>query len=315
MPDPFSRAPFSFSSSQNSLFHRVRENFYQLLASPPAFPSTANGAPLHLLKWRNASAASGSRTISFLAHMAFILGMLFVHVQLRNPQAAGSGPEIPSRGPFAFLAMTDHSHFGQASLGLKSGGGESDPRPARHGLLAPGSSVPLLPPRRTVNPTPELPVPSSVFDPNAPQFPVPVTNLGLPWMKDDSNSAGPGKDHGFGSGKKGGMGDDEGPGVGQGDSYNGPYANIVTRPACAYCPDPQYTDEAREAKLQGKVTLRVLVGADGRASQIQIVQGIGMGLDDRAVQSVRAWKFVPAQDAARHTVPTWVTIEVVFRLI
>jgi len=274
MPDPFSRAPFSFSSSQNSLFHRVRENFYQLLASPPAFPSTANGAPLHLLKWRNASAASGSRTISFLAHMAFILGMLFVHVQLRNPQAAGSGPEIPSRG-----------------------------------------SVPLLPPRRTVNPTPELPVPSSVFDPNAPQFPVPVTNLGLPWMKDDSNSAGPGKDHGFGSGKKGGMGDDEGPGVGQGDSYNGPYANIVTRPACAYCPDPQYTDEAREAKLQGKVTLRVLVGADGRASQIQIVQGIGMGLDDRAVQSVRAWKFVPAQDAARHTVPTWVTIEVVFRLI
>jgi TonB family protein len=61
--------------------------------------------------------------------------------------------------------------------------------------------------------------------------------------------------------------------------------------------------------------LRVLVGADGRASQIQIVQGIGMGLDDRAVQSVRAWKFTPAHDGTRRPVPTWVTIEIIFRLI
>jgi protein TonB len=175
--------------------------------------------------------------------------------------------------------------------------------------------MPLLPPRREVNPSPELPVISSVFDPNALQLPAPVSDLGLPWMKDNSNSAGPGKDHGFGSGKKGGMGDDEGPGAGQGDLYKGPYANVVALPTCIYCPDPQYTDEAREAKMQGRVTLRVLVGADGRASQIQLVQGVGMGLDDRAVQSVRSWKFAPAHDGARRAVPAWVTIEIIFRLI
>ena len=111
------------------------------------------------------------------------------------------------------------------------------------------------------------------------------------------------------------MGDDTGPGAGQGDSYNGPYANAVTLPACVYCPDPQYTDETREAKVQGRVTLRVLVGADGRASQIQIAQGIGMGLDDRAVQSVRSWRFTPAHDGARRAVPAWITIEIIFRLI
>jgi len=133
-------------------------------------------------------------------------------------------------------------------------------------------------------------------------------------MKDNSNSAGPGKNHGFGAGERGGMGDDEGPGAGQGDSYR-PYANVATLPTCLYCPDPQYTDEAREAKVQGKVTLRVLVGADGRAAQIQIVQGIGLGLDDRAVQSVRTWRFVAAHDAAHRAVPQWVNIEVVFRLI
>ena len=175
--------------------------------------------------------------------------------------------------------------------------------------------MPLLPPRREINPSPELPVISSVFDANAAHLPVPVANLGLPWMKDSSDSAGPGRDHGFGSGKKGGMGDDEGPGAGQGDSYNGPYANAVTQPTCVYCPDPQYTDEAREAKAQGHVTLRVLVGADGRAAQIQIVQGVGMGLDDRAVQSVSSWRFTPAHDGARHTVPQGITIEIIFRLI
>jgi outer membrane biosynthesis protein TonB len=40
-----------------------------------------------------------------------------------------------------------------------------------------------------------------------------------------------------------------------------------------------------------------------------------MGLEDRAVQSVRSWKFAPAHDGARRAVPAWVTIEIIFRLI
>jgi protein TonB len=92
------------------------------------------------------------------------------------------------------------------------------------------------------------------------------------------------------------------------------YQPGTTQASCAYCPDPQYTDEAREAKLQGTVTLQVLVGADGRAAQIRLVRGIGLGLDDRAVQSVRGWKFIPARDASRRPIPSWVTIEAIFRL-
>jgi len=134
-------------------------------------------------------------------------------------------------------------------------------------------------------------------------------------MKNDTHSAGSGTDHGFGSGHKGGMGDDNGPGAGQGESYDGPYANLLSQPVCVYCPDPQYTDEARKAKVQGTVTLKVLVGADGRASQVRFVSGIGLGLDERALETVRGWKFTPAKDAGRHPVPTWITIEVIFRLI
>jgi TonB family protein len=57
-----------------------------------------------------------------------------------------------------------------------------------------------------------------------------------------------------------------------------------------------------------------LVNGDGRAAQIRIVQGIGFGLDERAAEAVRGWKFIPARDASRRSVPTWVTIEAVFRL-
>jgi TonB family protein len=74
------------------------------------------------------------------------------------------------------------------------------------------------------------------------------------------------------------------------------------------------TPTKREAKLQGKVTLEVLVGSDGRAAKIRVVQGIGLGLDERAEQAIRGWKFVPARDAARRAVPAWVTVEAFFRL-
>ena len=315
MRDPFLRPFASFSSSRDSWFHRTRENLRQVLASAHIFPSSVNGAPLHLLPRPPHAVANGSRTISLVAHVLFLSGMLFVHLQLGQPRVGNAGPEAVHDRSHAFFPVPDPSLFGQRSLGIKSGGGENEARPATHGDLAPGSSRPLLPPRLTVNPLPELPVPASVFAANASPVPPLITHLGLPWMKDDTSSAGSGKDHGFGAGKKGGMGDDEGPGAGQGDSYEGAYGNTVTLPTCVYCPEPQYTDQAREAKLQGRVTLRVLVAADGRPSQVQIVQGVGLGLDERAVESVRGWKFTPARDAARRALASWVTIEVVFRLI
>jgi TonB family protein len=62
------------------------------------------------------------------------------------------------------------------------------------------------------------------------------------------------------------------------------------------------------------VTLEVLVGTDGRAQRIQLVKGLGMGLDERAVEAVKTWKFTPARDAARRAVAEWVTVEAIFRL-
>lgn len=160
-----------------------------------------------------------------------------------------------------------------------------------------------------------MPVPPTILDSSAPGVLTAVSKIGLPWMREDTDSPGPGDSTTIGNsnGKTMGDGPADGPGgVGASLSKYGPGA---TFPVCVYCPEPQYTDEARQAKLQGKVTLWVLVGADGRTARIQIVQGVGLGLDERAAQSVRSWRFNPAHDAARRAVAAWVTIEVVFRLI
>jgi protein TonB len=62
------------------------------------------------------------------------------------------------------------------------------------------------------------------------------------------------------------------------------------------------------------VTLAVLVGADGRAQDVRIIKGIGFGLDERAVETVRGWRFTAARDGAKRSVAAWVTVEAVFRL-
>jgi periplasmic protein TonB len=313
MREPLSRFFAPLQPSTDTWFVRVKENLVQVLHSPPLFPSSANGAPIHVLKFNRTATANRAQTASLLTHAAVFAVILLFGAQARVTRIGGDKRGTAHR-PLTYIRPPDTTALGSPSLGRSSGGGEEDPRPARHGLLAPGASIPLAPPRRTVNPNPELAVPVAVLDPNAPQFPPPVNSLGIPWMKEDTDSAGPGKNHGFGAGKNGGMGDDAGPGAGQGNEYGGPYANVASLPRCGYCPDPQYTDEAREAKLQGTVTLQVLVGADGRAAQIRIVRGIGLGLDERAEQSVRGWKFIPARDPGRRAVPAWVTVEAVFRL-
>ncbi len=298
MRDPLSRRFTSLQSLSDSWSLRVRENLRQLFTAVRLFPSSANGA----------------HTASLVTHVAILCGVLLLGIPSRVHKTDSSRKDTGSRGPLTFFPLPNASKFGRPSAGKSSGGGEDDPRPARHGLLAPGSSFPLSPPRIPQSPRPDLPVPVAVFDAKAPQFSKLVSDLGLAWMKDDSDSAGPGKKHGIGSGIDGGMGDEEGPGAGHGTADGGPYANVLSLPQCAYCPDPQYSDEAREAKLQGAVTMLVLVGTDGRASQIRVARGIGLGLDDRAVQAIRGWKFVPALDASRRAVPVWVTVEAVFRL-
>jgi TonB family protein len=87
----------------------------------------------------------------------------------------------------------------------------------------------------------------------------------------------------------------------------------VSSPSCIYCPDPSYTDPAREAKFNGNVVLRVTVSELGRTIDVRVASGLPFGLNDSAVKSVRDWQFKPATREGQ-PVPCMVMIEATFHV-
>jgi|SRR5579862_1760476 len=113
-----------------------------------------------------------------------------------------------------------------------------------------------------------------------------------------------------GSGKGLGVGPGYGAGVGGGVYRVG---GGVSAPRVLYDPDPEYSQEARQAKYQGTVVLWVVIGPDGLAHDVRVSRSLGMGLDEKAVDAVRKWRFQPAEKDG-HPVAVQVNVEVNFRL-
>jgi TonB family protein len=88
----------------------------------------------------------------------------------------------------------------------------------------------------------------------------------------------------------------------------------VTAPQFVHKAEPEYTEEARAAKYQGTVVLYVEVGPDGMAHNMRVLRGLGLGLDQKAIDAVGKWQFKPG---LRNGVPVTVqaTVEVNFRLL
>lgn len=303
--------PATESPSTESWLNRVRENLGQLLIPSHFKPSSANGAPIHLLKFDKSLRRARAQGASLITHAAIFAAILFLVSRVQPPPMPHTlkGSTSVTRYRFPVIRTTAGAN---PSSGDGSGG-DHNPVPATSGNLPPRSSVQIVRPKLPENQNPILPEPPTILDPNAAAILAPTEKLGLPWMSNETNSPGSGDKHGVGMGKNGTLGDsDDGPaGIGGSDR---PYGPGFIPPGCAYCPYPTYTDEARHGKVQGSVTLAVLVGADGRAQDVRIVKGIGFGLDERAVETVRGWKFTPARDGAKRPVGAWVTVEAVFRL-
>ena len=172
------------------------------------------------------------------------------------------------------------------------------------------------------NPNPRLQVPATLLgDPDL-KLPSPnLDNYGDPLAKLMSNSGGPGGGSGIGSGTGTGIGSGEGGGLGPGTgggtgggAYH-PGTGGVGYPSCEYCPQPKYSEEARKAKYQGTVVLQAVITPDGRATEIQVVKGPGLGLEEKAVEAVKQWRFKPANGPTGKPVAVVVPIEVTFRLL
>jgi len=93
-----------------------------------------------------------------------------------------------------------------------------------------------------------------------------------------------------------------------------PARRDITFPQIKYAPTPQYTEEARRARVEGIVVLDITIDEDGNAKVTDIVKPLGVGLDDTAIGTIEeAWKFSPAMlDGV--PIPYIANVEVGFKL-
>jgi TonB family protein len=77
--------------------------------------------------------------------------------------------------------------------------------------------------------------------------------------------------------------------------------------------NPQYSEEARQARLNGTVTLALIVGVHGDVSSVKVLRGLGMGLDEKAIEAAKKWKFMPGMKGG-HPVPVIANVEMHFRI-
>jgi len=297
-----------------SLFRNIDEFFFPKKLPPLVL--TSKPVPVRdiwgLYRFKRGSAA-GSTAIHILA-LALIIVATYLGrkmVDVVKPQAT-----------VVLIAPDDVPPLpvSKTISGGGGGGGDRDKLQASQGRLPRQSMQPLTPPAAVVrNPDPKLPAPPAIAVP--PEIHLQnakLPDLGDPMAHVSIPSNGTGAGGGLGDGRGGGIGPGEGPGYGPG--YGGGTGGGVFRvgggvsaPKEIYAPEPEYSEEARKVKQMGVVVLRLVVGPDGLPRDIQVVRALGLGLDEKAIEAVKKWRFDPAKKDGK-PVAVAVNIEVNFHL-
>lgn len=203
------------------------------------------------------------------------------------------------------------------------GGGEHDrltapkgklPKPAMQQITPPQIVVRNERPKLVVEPTVVVPPQLHLAENHMPSLGDPAA-VALP-SAPPSNGIGAGGGIGSGSGSGVGAGHGPGVGTGSGGGIGGGVFKVgggISAPRAVSTPDPEYTEEARLAKTQGKCILWLIVDETGRPRNIRVVRGLGNGLDAKAIEAVQQWRFQPAMKDGK-PVNVQISVEVGFHL-
>jgi protein TonB len=177
---------------------------------------------------------------------------------------------------------------------MGGGGGQRGPTPVVKGTppkfadqqIVPPKAPPLQEPKIKIDPT--LEVQQDVKMPSSlPQIGVANSPIIGPF------SGGGGHGTGLGSGNGAGLGPGSGGNTGGGPRRIG---GGVSAPQLIYSVEPEFSEEARKAKVAGNVLVNLWVDTNGMPSHVHVIRGVGMGLDEKAVEAVKQYKFKPAME-------------------
>ncbi|HKW62963.1 MAG TPA: energy transducer TonB [Candidatus Acidoferrum sp.] len=305
-----SRLAVAWGAGYGSFGTRLKEFF-----SPPKQPPLPPGIKAVKVKdiWSKDEHFGSSQVLAMLAHAA-VIALLVVPIGFRVVQSTQAKNKVDVT-PLDISPYMAKLPAGANKAGGGGGANDHTTTPVNRGKVPKFKWTQFTPPQIKIqNPNAKLQMDPSLLGPpdlkvaniNAPTFGDPLANA-------ISDSLGHGNGTGIGSGSGGGLGPGSGGGTGGGEFRAG--VNGVGQPACIYCPNPDYSEEARKAKYQGSVFLDITISADGRVTAERVLRGPGMGLEEKAIAAVKTWKLRPCSGRDGKAVACTAPVEVVFRLL
>lgn len=238
-----------------------------------------------------------SQALSLALHIVLALLLLAASRSLRAP--------LQQAAPIHAIPLTFFPP--RKAVDTRGGGSNRTPLPAKHGAPPALARRTFIPPASNGHPKLALPV---TID-----FDVPIEkasiSIGDPYGKFAQGALGMNGQNGIG---------DNGCCQGLGDSQSGPPGYSVrrgpgvTQPQLIYKVEPEFSEEARKAKYQGVVVLAIDVDSKGDVRNIRVLQSLGLGLDEKAVEAVSHWRFRPGTFHGKPVV-TEATVQVSFQLL
>jgi len=317
LPEPSrDRALFSLHRlEERPLWRELALNLRELLFPLKPAPLELTSSPVPVLdrmatrpnRWAFGSAALVNSVVVVLV---IVLGL---RAGNRSPPYGNPVNKFVIRDVPLFAQLMAHASDGS------SGGGANDPVEANKGRNPKQDLHPLAPVQTPVPENPKLSIENSIAVPPDVRLPD-NPEMAIIGVHSSANvtlmSGGPGGPAGIGSGRNGGDGPGNGRkgwGPGSGDGIYVPGLNGVSQPVPIFTPEAEFSDEARRHKQQGACTISVVIDAQGNPQNPRVVQSVGMGLDEKALQAVMRYRFKPAKKDGR---PVAVRIAVVvnFRL-
>lgn len=310
--DAFLGKAFDEKPVWRSLYESVRDVFFPVKLPPLQLTSTPIPVTDPMAVKANPWAIGISSTFNLaILALAIWLGYRVVHnivappVQATNIDVGNFDLKAPKQGTAA---------------GGGGGGGSHDIVDPMKGKLPPRIKNPITPPMVPVLDKPKLAIPSAINVQQNIQLPdAKLPDVGMATstnvtMASNGQGGGGGMGTGYGGGLGSGTGNGYGPGRG-GNAGGGLYqvGGGVSAPVPIFTPEAEFSDEARRAKYQGVCLISVIVDANGNPVDPRVVRALGMGLDEKALEAVRKYKFKPAMKGST-PVPVRITIEVNFRL-
>jgi TonB family protein len=312
--DAFLGRAFEEKSLWTGLYESIRDVFFPPKLPPLELTSEPIPVPDRMAVKPNpwAIGISTAVNVSILLVALFFLGKKIMDTV--KPTLTATNIDV---GDFELKAPK-----AGVAAGGGGGGGSHDIVDPIEGRLPPRMKDPITPPMVPVLDNPKLAVPAAINVQQNIQLPdnPALPNIGVTRSPNVAlASNGQGSNAGMGTGAYGGIGSGTGNGYGPGRGGNtggGLYqvGGGVSAPVPIFQPEAEFSDEARRAKYQGLCLISLIVDAQGNPQNPRVIRALGMGLDEKALEAVRKYKFKPAMKDGRRPVPVMITIEVNFRL-